>query len=91
MILETDEKLRKKIISMMEKWRFNFIDYGHPDNTISPKWAQVTREDLKTAYRFFYENESIRDDDELIKKGMSEEGEKGDSPNNKMLAEKDRL
>ena len=45
---------------MLEKWKYNYIELSHPDNFMAAKWKKITREDLKSSYKFFYENESIK-------------------------------
>ena len=50
---------------MLEKWKFSYVELSHPDNYVAPKWNKIAKEDLKNAYRFYYENEAIRDEDDL--------------------------
>lgn len=55
-VLEIEDKLRKRVVSMLEKWKLNYTELSHPDNKLSDKWVRLTREDLKNSYRLYYDS-----------------------------------
>lgn len=40
----------------MEKWKFSSTEYFYLGNAvIDPKWVPITKEEIKAAYKAFYE------------------------------------
>lgn len=79
-IMETEEKLRKRIISMLEKWKFASLEFSHPDNKITEKWEIVPKDDLRNSYRLYYENEITKESEKAAKEATPQAQEGAINP-----------
>lgn len=68
-IVDQNEKNKKKILSIMEKWKFYLIEYTFLASIPnSPKWVPVSKEEIKASYKMHYENEIMKEEDDNAKR-----------------------